>query len=121
MISIAAVCRRLGLWLVSLFLAAQIFAIVPLISGDIVHAAESELALAGAAGHVSAPQEHHHHRGDGCTQHHELRDLSGAFLSGVCRSEMAPVPSVVVALAPDALTENNPSRLERPPRLFLSI
>jgi hypothetical protein len=121
MISIAIICRRFGHWLIGLFLVAQIFAIVPLISGDIVHAADSELALADAAGNARTSQEHHHHRGDGCTQHHELQDLSGAFLSGAGRSEMSLVPSVVVALAPDALTESNPSRLERPPRLFLSI
>jgi hypothetical protein len=118
MISMATICRCLGRWLIGLFVIAQIFGVVPLLSGEIVHAAESELALANGGGNI--PLGHHHH-GDGCAQQHELQHLTGVFRSELSQSEVSLIPGALVALAPDALTENDTSRLERPPKPFLSI
>ena len=114
----ATICHLFGRWLIGLFVIAQIFGVVPLLSGETVHAAESELAVAVGARGIS---QGHHHQDDGCRQQHELQDLSGVFLSDISQSEIPLVPGVVVAFAPDALIKNEPSRLERPPKSLLSI
>ena len=80
MITMAAM-RRLGPWVVGLFLIAQIFGVVPLMSGHTAHVAETQLVLSkDSASTGSIPQGHHHHGdADGFIQHHELQDLNGAF------------------------------------------
>jgi hypothetical protein len=61
MIRVAAQ-RRLGPWLVGLFFIAQIFGVVPLMSGHTTHVAESQLVLSEhTAGTESIPEGHHHH------------------------------------------------------------
>ena len=118
-----AVARRLGPWLVGLFLVAQVFSVVPLMSGHTAHVAETELVLSkdNASGGI-IPQGHHH-RGDadGFIQHHELQDLSGAFICQVSRCEIASVYVAFTACAPNALAQADPILLERPPKPLLSI
>jgi hypothetical protein len=119
-----AAARRLGPWLVGLFLVAQVFGIVPLMRGHTAHVAETQLVLSrGNAGAGVIPQDHHHHSGDadGFIQHHELQDLSGAFICQVSRCDIASAHAAVTVHAPNALAQANPILLERPPKPLLSI
>ena len=122
MIAMAAM-RRLGPWLVGLFFIAQIFGVVPLMSGHTAHVAETQFALSkGDAGTGNVPQRHHHHGdADGFIQHHELQDLNGTITSLAGRGEIACVQVALVTYAPSALTQTDPVLLERPPKPLLSI
>ena len=119
-----ATLRRLGAWLAGLFLIAQIFGLVPLMSEHAAHVAESALVLSNEnAGIGSIPQNHHHHQGDadGFIQHHELQDLSGTFTCLTSQCDIAFVQVAIAAFVPDALAEADPTLLERPPKHFLSV
>lgn len=114
--------RRLGPWLVGLFLIAQVFGVVPLISGHTAHVAETQLILSkDNASTGSIPQRHHHHGdADGFIQHHELQDLNGA-LTCLVSCEIVFVHVAITAYVPNALTEADPILLKRPPKPLLSI
>jgi hypothetical protein len=113
----------LGPWFVGLFLLAQIFGVVPLMSSHTTHVAEAQLVLSkDNASTESIPQRHHHHGdADGSIQHHELQDLNGSLACLVSSCEIACVYVAITAYAPDALAEADPILLERPPKPFLSI
>ena len=113
--------RRLAPWMVGLFIIAQIFAVIPLISEHTIHIAQSELGVSldrvGAGG---VPQAHHRGDADGFVQHHELQDLSGALTCTVSQCEIGFVRVALSPYAPDALAEGDPIFLERPPKALLS-
>jgi hypothetical protein len=113
----------LGPYLAGLFLIAQIFGVMPLVSGHIAHVAQTELELSeGQAALAQLPQQHHH-RGDadGSVQHHALQDLSGVVAGPAQSCEVVWVRVTASAPEPDALTEADPVRLERPPKPILSV
>jgi hypothetical protein len=114
--------RRLGPWLIGLFLIAQTCGVVQLLSQHTAHVAETHAALADRTDAGNASHAHHH-RGDadGAIQHHELQDLTGgpACLSGGC--ELAFTHVTITAYASDVLIENNPGLMERPPKPLLSV
>jgi hypothetical protein len=121
MITKASTVRLLGPWFLGLFVIAQIFGIIPLVSGHTAHVAETEFILAaGTDGNV--PQGHHH-RGDadGFLQHHELQDLSGVPACPASGCDIASFHAVMVTCKPRALTAIDPILLERPPKHLLSI
>jgi hypothetical protein len=122
MIPMAAM-RRLGPWLVGLFLIAQIFGVFPLISGHTAHVAEAHLVLSKDNGNIgSIPQGHHHHGdADGFIQHHELQDLTGAITCLANRCERAFVHVALTIHAPNAVAGIDPILLERPPKPLPSI
>jgi hypothetical protein len=116
-----ATARRLGMWVVGLFVIAQIFAVVPLMSEHTTRVAQASLALCqDRIGIGNVPRGHH--RGDtgSFVQHHELQDLSGALTHEISRCEMAVVRVAVARYAPDALVEGDPVVLEYPPKSLLS-
>jgi len=123
MLALIAKRRSLAPWLTGLFLVAQILGVLPLISGHTAHVAALELTLP-SGDDSSAPSPHSgHHRGDadGLAQHHELQDLNGAFPHLITGVEVALVVVAITGNPADALTENEPALLERPPKPFLSI
>jgi len=121
MISTAAT-RRFSPWLVGLFLIAQIFGVVCLVSEHTVHEAEVELALAvDNGGSANIPQHHHRGDADGFVQHHELQDLSGTFNCTVSWCEIGLVGMAIAPNEPNALVAADPTRLERPPKSLLSL
>jgi hypothetical protein len=123
--------RRLGPFLLGLFLWSQAAGIVPLISAHIQHAFESErdvaadLSEGGGGNHV----HHHHARHDGqhehgssdpgdqcCTLHHHL-----AGVAPIARSAaLSGLAAQVTAVPPRPLVSTWPGPLERPPKLPLS-
>jgi hypothetical protein len=125
--------RCLGPMLLGLFVLAQVAAIAPLISTHIQHAIETEqdtaadLRESGGVNHV----HHHHLRHDSgqhehstndpndqcCTLHHHLAGVMPTA-SGASGSS-SPVP--IIALPPCSLVGIDPSKLERPPKLPLSV
>jgi hypothetical protein len=121
MTSMAAQRRLLGPWLVGLFLIAQIFGVVPLMSGHTAHVAETELVL--FKDNASTGSIPHHRRGDadGVIQHHELQDLNGTFTCLANPGEIAVVHVAITAHAPNALAEADLILLERPPKPLLTI
>lgn len=122
MIAIAGM-HRCGRWLVGLFLIAQIFCVVPLMSGHAAHVAEAELAIFYHHVDTGNPTHFHHHHGDadGFIQHHELQDLNGALTILGAGSDIVFVRAAMTAYAPDALVEADPVLLERPPKPILSV
>jgi hypothetical protein len=121
---IAAIRRRLCPWLAGLFLAAQTFGVVPLMSEHVTHVVESELVLHNDDISTNTPAgDHRHYRGDadGFVQHHELQDLSGVFTSTISQCEAAFARVAANPRELDALDGTAPALLERPPKLFLSV
>jgi hypothetical protein len=122
MIRQVASLRRLGPWLIGLFIIAQICGVVQLLGEHTAHVAESQLILSNAT--VTGNSSHgHHHDGDadGAIQHHELQDLNGAPASLIASCELAFTHFTIKACVAAALTESNPVLLERPPKPFLSV
>jgi hypothetical protein len=122
MISTAAM-RRLGPWLAGLFLAAQIFGVVPLMSCYSAHAAEGTLLLSAGEGGIDTHSHGHHYPGDSddAAHHHALQDVNGVLAWVPDRNEVALVHIAVPPPLPRALAESDPVLLERPPKPFLSI
>jgi hypothetical protein len=122
MIPMAAM-RRLGPSLLGLFLVAQAFGVVPLMTGHTAHLAETHSVFSkDNASNGNIPQGHHH-RGDadGFIQHHELQDLNGALTCLVSCCGVAFVHRAITAYTPNALAEADTILLERPPKPLLSI
>jgi len=118
----SAIMRRLGSWLVGLFLIAQIFGVVSLLSEHTAHVAGTELlAFQGSVSTGNIP-ENRHHRGDadGFIQHHELQDLTGTLTCLTSRCEIAFVYIANTDYVPAAIAESDPILLERPPKTMLS-
>jgi hypothetical protein len=112
-----ATLRRLSTWLAGLFFVAQVCGVVQLLGEHTAHVTESQLVLANAAIAGNASHGHHHDGdADGAVQHHELQDLNGAPAYLIACYELPLAHVVTTAYASDALTENNPALLERPPR-----
>jgi hypothetical protein len=122
MTSMAAQRRLLGPWLVGLFLIAQLFGVVPLMSGHTAHAAETQSMLSKDNASTENIPHQGHFRGDadGFIQHHELQDLDGALTCLVC-CEIVFVHVAITAYAPNALAEADPILLERPPKPLPSV
>jgi len=122
MVPMPAVRRRLGPWLAGLFVIAQIFGVVSLISSHVAHIAETKVALFADGTTVGDIPHSRHYRGDadGFVQHRELKDLNGAFLGSAIRSSIVLVPAALADEAPRALPKAEPVHLDRPPKTFLS-
>ena len=127
-----AALRRLGPFLLGLFLWSQAAGMVPLISVHIQHAFESErdvaadLSKGGGGNHV----HHHHARHDGqhehgssdpgdqcCTLHHHFAGVV-PIAGGATRSGLT---AQVAAVPPQPLVSTRTGPPERPPKLPLSI
>jgi len=118
-----ATMRSLSIWFVGLFLIAQLFGVVSLLSEHTAHVAASEwLASQGSASTENIP-ESRHHRGDADSsiQYHELQDLNGTLtcLSSLC--EIAFIPASNITCVPAFLVDGDPVVLERPPKPMRSV
>ena len=112
-----AALRRLGTWLAGLFFVAQVCGVVQLLGEHTAHVTESQLILANATVAGNASHGHHYDGdADGAIQHHELQDLNGAPACLIAVYELPLAHVATTAYVSDALTENNPTLLERPPR-----
>jgi len=122
MISMAAK-HRLGPWVVGLYLIAQIFGVVPVISGHTAHVVETHSVLVehGAGGEPTSQSHHKPGDTDGPVQHHAMQDLNGVLASLVDRGETALVHVAIPARAQNDLLEADPVLLERPPKPLLSV
>jgi hypothetical protein len=120
---ISAMHRRLAIWLAGLFVLAQVFGVVSLVASHAAHVAEAEFAFASDGPLTENRQHNHHYRGDadGVVQHHELHDLSGAFLGSSSQTDLTFAPVRIVFVVTQALPGSDPVRLERPPKPVLSI
>jgi ABC-type nickel/cobalt efflux system permease component RcnA len=132
MLSLARL-RCLGPVLLGLFVLAQVTAMVPLLSTHIQHALETEQDIAadlresGGINHI----HHHHLRHDRaqhkhstndpndqcCTLHHHLAGVM-PIASG---ANVSSSTITIVVLPPRSLVGIDPSKLERPPKLPLSV
>jgi hypothetical protein len=125
--------RRLGPFFVVLFVLAHAAGIAPLISTHIQHALENEQDIAADQGESSRINHVHHHHAHHdsakhehgtsdpndqcCTLHHHLAGViplaTGGAQHGLTLSVVAVPPRSLIGIAP--------KRLERPPKLQLSI
>jgi hypothetical protein len=119
----ATTMRILSTWFVGLFLIAQIFGVVSLLSEHTAHVAATELlASQGSASTGNIPESRHHRDdADAFIQHHELQDLNGTLtcLSSLC--EIAFVAATNIAYVPALLVDGDPVVLERPPKPMRSV
>jgi hypothetical protein len=118
-----AAMRRLSTWLVGLFLIAQVFGVVSVLSEHTAHIAATELLPSQVSASTGNIPQGRHHRGDadGFIQHHELQDLNGTL---TCLSSRCEIDFVYVAntdYVPAAFAEGDPILLERPPKAMLSV
>jgi hypothetical protein len=125
--------RRLGRWLLGLFLIAQLAGVVPLVAVHLEHAIASEQDAAADSGDVGDPahavihvHHHHVHHGGGphdhgasdpndqcCTLHHHL---TGVLPAAAPARAADLVVAAIVALPPAPLVPADPGLLERPPK-----
>jgi len=126
--------RRIGPWLLGLFFLAQIAGIVPLVGAHLQHIIEtqrdiaSDLADTGVANHVHRHHANHDHdRHDHgvsdstdqcCTLHHHLAGVVPSIAGGILRGNLM---ALLMAFPPSSLEGAEPTLLERPPKLPLSI
>ena len=126
--------RRLTPWLLGLFLMTQCAAIVPLLITDLQHDIETEhdiaddLAATGTVNHVHSHHQHqsdHRHDHTGvdvtdqcCTIHHHLAGVL-PFTIAQAPDEFPAVPSLVSCSRRPL--GSDPSGMERPPKLPVSI
>ena len=117
-----AATRRLSRWVVGLFVIAQMFSVVSLLSEHAAHVAAVELLPSQASTGTGKVPEGRHHRGDadGFIQHHELQDLIGTLTCLSSRCEIAFVYVANANYVAAALAQGDPILLERPPRPMLS-
>jgi hypothetical protein len=125
--------RRLVPWLLGLFALAQVAGVVTLVSVHLQHviASEQDIAKDAASTGISY-HAHHHHIHDGsdhhdhgaadpndqcCTLHHHLAGVLPHAAGGQTDFPIA----IVVPLPLQAFVPADPSPLERPPKLLLSI
>ena len=116
-----ATARRFSPWIVGIFLVAQIFGVFPLVSEHIAHVAEADFNVTEncvCTGH--APHAHYQGDADGFVQHHELQDLNCVLACAAVKCESGLIHVAVSLYAPHALSEGNPTFLERPPKSLLS-
>jgi hypothetical protein len=115
--------RRLGPWLLGLFLIAQIFGVPPLVGGHAAHVAGIHSVLLEPLGVTVKTAQAHHKTGDadGSDQHHALHDLNGVLADSVDRHATALVRVVAPKRASNALVAADPVLLERPPKSRLSV
>jgi hypothetical protein len=121
MVSIATM-RRLGPWLVGLYVLALVGGVIPLINEHSAHAG-GPLMLSEFRGGIGAVPQDHHHAGDSddAARHHALQDLNGVPTWLADRDEIAVVHIAFTSAASRALAEADGILLERPPRPFRSI
>jgi hypothetical protein len=120
MIPMAAARRRLGRWLVGLYVLGLMGGVVPLISCYSAHAAAPSVAFECKS--ATVPQQEHHHAGDtdDAARHHILLDLNGVLV----QSSLVLNSIVHIALevsAPRTLAEADVVLLERPPKASLLV
>jgi hypothetical protein len=122
MLSMTAM-HRLSPWLVGLFLIAQIFGVVPLVSCHSAHAAGAASILCEDEGGAGALPQGHHHLGDAddAAHHHALQDLTGVIAGSPERRDLSALHAMITARAARALTPAGQLRLERPPNSVLSV
>jgi hypothetical protein len=119
MISTATI-RRMGPWLVGLYVLAVVAGVMPLIRACNAH---TIAAVAVSESNDHALPQGHHHAGDAddVAHHHALQDLTGVLDWRPAGVAIAVVHAVMIAFPARALAEADPILLERPPKTFLSI
>jgi hypothetical protein len=118
------IMRRLGPWLLGLFLIAQIAGVAPLFSAHTHHIFESKQIVAADNDVVVADQRgaHHHHGladlNDQCCAFHHL---TGVLPYGLDADRIGFTGTAIVAAPTRALAAADPILIERPPKPQLSI
>lgn len=112
--------RRLGPWLVGLYVLAMVAGVMPLMRACNAHAVAP---LAVSESSAPLPPQGHHHAGDAddLAHHHALQDLTGVLDWRPVGAGLADAHAAMIAFPARALAEADPVLLERPPRTFLSI
>jgi len=112
--------RRLGAWLIGLYVLALFGGITPLMDSDSAHAG-APITFSASKG--AMPVQNHHHAGDAAdaAQHHALQDLTGVLTWLPDGGEFPVIHVVITPGVPQALAEADTLRLDRPPKQLLSI
>jgi hypothetical protein len=118
-----ATMRRLGPWLLGLFLIAHMAGVVPLICFHTMHLFDGQPAISdGPTASTAVDRSHHPHgttdaKDECCSMHHHLAGVLAPLLTTASIS----FASMPVAVSPqDPLHCSDPILLDRPPK-FLSL
>jgi hypothetical protein len=120
MIRTAAIHRRLGPWLIGLYVLAIVGGFVPLVTSYSAHSG-APWTISQANGSTGPQQRHHLGDADDAAHHHVLQDLTGTAAWLPNSNDIPVVHIAITPPAPRSFTEADALRLERPPKPHLSI
>jgi hypothetical protein len=115
-----AAARRLGPWLVGLYVLAMVAGVMPLIRACNAHAI-APFGVSESSRPVLPQGRHHAGDADDVAHHHALQDLAGVLDWRLAATGIAAAHAVMTAFPARALAEADPVLLERPPKTCLSI
>jgi hypothetical protein len=120
MVHTAAIHRRLGPWLIGLYVFAILGGFVPLVASYSEHSGAPWI-ISQANGSSGQQQRHHLGDTDDAAHHHVLQDLTGTVVWLPNNNDILVVHIAITPLASRPFTEADAVRLERPPKPDLSI
>jgi hypothetical protein len=120
MIRTAAIHRRLGPWLIGLYVLAIVGGFVPLVTSYGAHSG-APWTISQSTSSTGPQQRHHLGDADDAAHHHVLQDLTGTVARLPDRNDIPVVHIAIMPVASRPLNEADAVRLERPPKPDLSI
>jgi hypothetical protein len=120
MVRTTAIHRRLGPWLIGLYVLAIVGGFVPLVTSYSAHSG-TPWTIARATSSACPLQRHHFGDADDAAHHHVLQDPIGTVAWLPNSKDLSVVHLAIAAAASRPFTEADALRLERPPKPNLSI
>ncbi len=114
-----AMHRRWGRWLVGFYVLAIAGGLLPLVESYSGHGVAS--AIVQVTRVSGADERHHLGEADDAAHHHILQDLIGALTSASDHGNQPPARVATMPTVPPLLIGSDAIRLERPPKIALSI
>jgi hypothetical protein len=117
-----AALRRLGPWLIGLYILALVGGVLPLDTSYSAHT-DAPLTFSELTDGAGAIPQRHHHAGDvdDVSHYHALQDLTGVVAWLPDRDDTWIVHVAIMSAIIDAIAQADAVRLERPPKPILSI
>ena len=116
----AAIHRRLGPWLIGLYVLAIVGGFIPLVTNYSAHRGAPS-AISEIEGGSAPQQRHHLGDADDTAHHHILQDVTGTVAWLLDSNDELVKHTALKPAAPHPLIEADAVRLDRPPKSRLSI
>jgi hypothetical protein len=115
MIRRAAIHRRLGPWLIGLYVLAIVGGFIPLVTNYSAHSGAPS-AISEIEGRSGLQQRHHLGDADDIAYHHIMQDLTGTVAWLPDSNDKLVKHIVLKPAAPRSFIEADAVRLDRPPK-----